>query len=143
METTTVPVGAAQGILGFIKVTKEEASALTEQDKETLGLTPTTQGTEPTNFDIRNLWHLKVAPIGGTLIQDEVVRQPIVSLANPIAVAPQLAAVLTHFKTATVVAPNNSRPEGYKGQLGGKKRHAKTAHKRKQGRSRKIRKSKK
>ena len=128
---TTVPEGAAQGILGFIKAKKTDANAgeLASMDD--------------TEFKTKNYWHLKAAPIGGTLKVDDVMAQPIVSLADPASVAPQLATVLRFFKSDNITPPVNTRPSGYTGQLGGKKRHAKTAHKRKQGRTRRARKAKK
>jgi hypothetical protein len=131
MADTTVPEGAAQGILGFIKAKQTDTNAQAYQ------------GMTPDDFKGGNYWHLKAAPIGGTLNSDDVMNQPIVSLANPAEIAPQLATVLKFFKESNIIPPNNTRPNGYNGQLGGKKRHSKTANKRKQGRTRRARKAKK
>jgi hypothetical protein len=129
--TTTVPEGAAQGILGFIKAKQTDKNA-----------TADLKSMDPKAFKDANYWHLKAAPIGGTLLPAEVMAQPIVSLSDPASIAPQLATVLTFFST-TDYSESNPRPNGYTGQLGGKKRHSKTAHKRKHGRTRRAHKGKK
>ena len=130
--TTTVPEGAAQGILGFIKAKQTDTNA--PDDLKIMN---------PQEFKDANYWHLKAAPIGGTLLLDDVMAQPPVSLSDPASIAPQLATVLRFFKTDNITPPANTRPSGYNGQLGGKKRHAKTAHKRKHGRTRRAHKGKK
>jgi hypothetical protein len=129
---TTVPQGAAQGILAFIKA------------KQTDDNVPNQYKNDKDAFDTANLWHLKVARLGETINATEVQAQAPTSLA-PGAIesgAADLASVLTYFTTPQYTS-TTPRPAGYTGLLGGKKRHAKTAHKRKQGRSRKIRKSNK
>jgi hypothetical protein len=128
----TVPEGAAQGILAFIKARKPDGMS----DEE---------------FNTQNLWHLKAAPLGATINPRDVETQPPISLA-PAEIgnrADELASVLTFFN-----ANKNSvqfvNSEAWKERdsllpktMGGKKRHIKTANKRKRGGSRKIRKSKK
>jgi hypothetical protein len=134
----TVPEGAAQGILGFIKAKKGANDA-------------NGNPIDDSNFDTGNYWHLKAAPLGTQMTEALVTAQPAISLAEgniPVR-AGELASVLTFFnnnKNTSNFTTSDSwkqKPETTSKNFGGKKRHAKTAHKRKQGRTRRVRKAKK
>jgi hypothetical protein len=138
MNVTLNPGVKAEGALAFIKAT--------DDDLKNAQLNPT----QLTKDD--NVWHLQYFPLGEKINSDVVKNSRLISL-SPAAIgtaATQLAAVINALESSDSTTKANNLQARLDLQnafpspaIGGKKRHAKTAHKRKQGRSRKIRKSKK